>query len=309
MSDDDILICSHKIPGFSLVTKRWDFFDVPAISEIKFNQEAFDRLVLPRHQKDLIFSLAKEQQSKEPHFDDLIKGKGKGLIFFLYGDPGVGKTLTAESIAEYIRRPLYTIGCGDLGADSKYVEEELTRTLILATKWDALVLVDKADVFMEQRSNNGLQRNGLVSVLLRILEYFEGIMFLTTNRVGSIDTVFKSRIHLSISYPPLSIDARRTIWEGFITKGVTHGKPDWLDHKFLNQVASHTINGCQIKNIVRMGRALAASTKCSLEPDDILIGLKALNSFENDFVEAQFKRVGNESWCWKFSEALRTEYY
>jgi hypothetical protein len=58
---------------------------------------------------------------------------------------------------------LYTIGCGNLGGHSSFVELELARILSLATKWNALVLVDEADVFMEQRSNNELQRNELVS--------------------------------------------------------------------------------------------------------------------------------------------------
>lgn len=56
---------------------------------------AFDSLVLSQQKKDLISSLVKEQSNKESHFDDIIKGKGKGLIFLLHGEPGTGKTLTA----------------------------------------------------------------------------------------------------------------------------------------------------------------------------------------------------------------------
>jgi hypothetical protein len=115
-------------------------------------------------------------------------------------------------------------------------------------------------------------------------------MFLTTNRVGSIDTAFKSRIHLSITYLPLTLEARRTIWQEFIMKGAAHSKPDWFDNEFLNRVASPNLNGRQVKNIVRMGCALAANEKRSLRPADILTGLEALKSFENDFAEAQSKR-------------------
>jgi hypothetical protein len=78
-----------------LATKRWGYFDVAKIDGIHFNHAAFDKLVLPQHQKDLISSLVNEQQNKESSFDDLIKGKGKGLILLLHGEPGVGKTLTA----------------------------------------------------------------------------------------------------------------------------------------------------------------------------------------------------------------------
>lgn len=41
-------------------------------------------------------------------------------------------------------------------------------------------------------------------MFLRVLEYYSGILFLTTNRVGAIDEAFKSRIHLSLYYPRLS---------------------------------------------------------------------------------------------------------
>jgi hypothetical protein len=98
LTDDEILVCDHMIPGFSLVVKRWGLFKVSAIERIEFNHTAFDGLVLPEYQKDLINSLIKEHQGKKSEFDDLIKGKGKGLIFLLHGEPGVGKTLTAGKI-------------------------------------------------------------------------------------------------------------------------------------------------------------------------------------------------------------------
>jgi hypothetical protein len=115
------------------------------------------------------------------------------------------------------------------------------------------------------------------------LEYFEGIMFLTTNRVGSIDPAFKSRIHLSILYPALSVGSRREIWRGFIMQGSAKYRPHWLDDGFLDLVAGEQINGRQIKNIVRMAYALASNGNREMEPKDILSGLEALKDFESDF--------------------------
>lgn len=45
--------------------------------------------------------------------EDLVRGKGKGLIVLLHGVPGVGKTSTAECVAEYTGRPLYSLTCGE----------------------------------------------------------------------------------------------------------------------------------------------------------------------------------------------------
>jgi hypothetical protein len=50
------------------------------------------------------------------------------------------------------------------------------------------------------------------------MEYFNGLLFLTTNRVGQIDDAFISRVHVAISYPTLTADIRRRIWNGFFKK-------------------------------------------------------------------------------------------
>jgi hypothetical protein len=77
---------------------------VDNIRPIRWNKEAYERLVLPNKIKDLVKSLvmlrSSKQGSKERGMldkmqDDLIAGKGKGLVMLLHGGPGTGKTLTA----------------------------------------------------------------------------------------------------------------------------------------------------------------------------------------------------------------------
>ena len=102
----------------------------------------------------------------------------------LSGPPGVGKTLTAESVAEVMKVPLYVMSAGDLGTTARSVEGNLKDILRMVPKWDAVLLLDEADVFMEARSATDLQRNELVSIFLRMLEYYE-VSFLTIKR-GSI---------------------------------------------------------------------------------------------------------------------------
>lgn len=113
-------------------------------------------------------------------------------------------------------------------------------------------------------------------------------MFLTTNRIGSIDQAFKSRIHLSLAYAKLPHDARRQIWENNIRRGSPAEQPPrWLNAKYLNRVARHQINGRQIKNTVRMAYAIAANEERSIEAEDVMIGLEALEKFQVDFVRAK----------------------
>ncbi|KAF2817426.1 P-loop containing nucleoside triphosphate hydrolase protein [Mytilinidion resinicola] len=212
--------------------------------EIDYDTRAFKSLVLAEGQKRMILSLVKVHSQNELQFDDLIKGKGKGIIFLLHGEPGVGKTLTAESIAVYTKRPLYTVSSGDLGVSAPECERALIDILGLATCWNAiLLLIDEADVFLEQQSNHDLKRNDLVSVFLRLLEYYEGIMFLTSNRMKAFDTAFKSRIHLAINYPRLSGPSQRELWLTFLTNDSQRSTPSWLTESTLQDLTEKGLNG------------------------------------------------------------------
>lgn len=104
-------------------------------------------------------------------------------IAVLHGPPGTGKTLTAEGISELLKCPLYMASAGELGTDSRFLEAELQKILDTCHAWGAILLLDEADVFLEKRNMHDIQRNALVSIFLRQLEYFQGILFLTTNRV------------------------------------------------------------------------------------------------------------------------------
>ena len=100
---------------------------------------------------------------------------------------------------------------GDLGTNVELLERNLVEITSLAHKWKAIVLLDEADVYLAQRSLQDVQRNGLVSVFLRHLEYFQGIMFLTTNRVTTFDEAFQSRIHFVMRFSDLSVRAKKKI--------------------------------------------------------------------------------------------------
>lgn len=122
--------------------------------------------------------------------------------------PGVGKTLTSKSVADEMRVPLFLMSAGDLGYYPRRVETKLQNILEICTRWNAVLLPEEADVFLEQRSLHELERNKLVSIFLRVLEYYEGTMFLTTNRVQTFDPAFQLRIHIPIDYPELSMEKK-----------------------------------------------------------------------------------------------------
>jgi AAA+ superfamily predicted ATPase len=162
----------------------------------------------------LIGKFANTQGHLSPWPSDFVKNKGEGRIFLLHGPPGVGKTCTAECVAELARRPLLALTSGDIGTSmhSAAVERQLSYFLSLGERFGALVLVDEADVYLEARRTRDLVRNGLVSVFLRALEYYRGVLFLTTNRVAAFDDAFTSRIHVALHYRALRDADRLPIW-------------------------------------------------------------------------------------------------
>jgi len=286
LTDDQRILCSSLVRGFAFAEKLWLEFSVDQLSPIQWNNDCFDHLVLPETQKHLVQALVSEHaQSSENQFDDVIKGKGKGLIFVLHGPPGVGKTLTAECVAEYSHRPLYIVSSGDLGTASASLNKKLEEILDLASTWKAVLLIDEADVFLERRSLHDMERNALVSIFLRVLEYYQGMLFLTSNRVDTFDDAFKSRIHVPLKYSDLPSTSRVKIWRNFLSK--THGGTEITD-KSVQQLAEHTLNGRQIKNVVRTAQSLA---KFKGKPLD-LEALEDVITIQSDF-EQELASVGD----------------
>ncbi len=167
------------------------------------------KLVLPPEQTDLIDILTAEM---DVLMDDIIAGKSGGTTVLCAGPAGEGKTLTAEVYSEIIKRPLYRVHSGQLGLNVAEMEKALKDTLIRAQRWGAVMLIDEADVYIRKRSDS-LASNAVVGVFLRVLEYFNGLLFLTTNRVDDIDEAIISRCIAMIRYHPPQRQDRVKIWQ------------------------------------------------------------------------------------------------
>ena len=301
-TEEELLVASPVALGFAFSEKLWLEFTISGISDIEWNVDAFGSLVLPNNQKSIVKALVESHTfHAAENIDDVIQGKGKGLVAVLHGPPGTGKTLTAEGIAELLRRPLYMVSAGELGTDSRTLEAELNKILDIAHSWGAVLLLDEADVFLEKRTIHDIHRNALVSIFLRLLEYFQGILFLTTNRVETFDDAFQSRIHVALRYGDLTTKAKRSIWKMFLERvraieGVHTSSFSEEDYDVLSR---HTLNGrqvsylfwaerkkmltkTQIKNSVRTAQALAVNESSPLSMDHIKRVLDVAETFDHD---------------------------
>ncbi|KAI9713538.1 MAG: hypothetical protein M1820_000920 [Bogoriella megaspora] len=259
LTTDQLMICSPVALGFSFGNKQWGGLAMSRLSDVSFSDAPFKSLEIDKKAKTLIHSLVKQHSmARSDGYDDVVVGKGRGLVGLLNGNPGVGKTLTAEAVAEITERPLYAVSAGELGVLPADVDKQLTLVLELAHRWQAILLLDEADVFLQERDTKDIQRNALVSIFLRQLEYYQGIIILTTNRLDACDPAFESRIHFSIHYPDLGLDARKQIWKTFLTKA--HQAEDrnaTIRDEDLEILARHELNGRQIKNVVGSARSIA----------------------------------------------------
>ncbi|KAI4248358.1 MAG: hypothetical protein LQ352_005929 [Teloschistes flavicans] len=272
ISEDDLMMCTGTILGFSFSTKAWAAFAITPLKHVIWNEEAFKKLVIGPKQRTLVHTLVKAHGRGQSEDDDIIQDKGKGLVGLLSGSPGVGKTLTAEAVSEVTHRPLYMISAGELGKDLEDVDTRLDTVLAICRKWKCVLLLDEADVFLQARSLVDLERNALVSIFLRRLEYYQGILILTTNRVSTIDPAFQSRIHFSIQYPDLDTESRRIIWRNFVKS------PEVTDAE-VSQLAEWKLNGRQIKNTVACAKSIAWEERAELGKRHVDIVLEAIAEF------------------------------
>ncbi|CAJ0551548.1 Ff.00g114780.m01.CDS01 [Fusarium sp. VM40] len=292
LTRDDLLIMSYSVFGFILRDRSWAKLDLTHLTHVtdsvdgsvaindddtEDDKTAFGQLVLPPGHKKMVLSLisqhfrnkASQRERDRDEQVDIVRGKGKGLIILLHGAPGVGKTTTAEGVAEKFKKPLFQITCGDLGSTAKEVEDALQKNFALANRWGCILLLDEADVFLAERRRDDFTRNGLVSVFLRVLEYYAGILFLTTNRIGDFDEAFASRIHMSLHYPPLTERSTSRIFELNLKmikaryqtadRKITIDKDEILEYaeRYWQKNKKARLNGRQIRNACQTALALA----------------------------------------------------
>lgn len=89
------------------------------------------------------------------------------------------------------------VTCGDLGIDPETLEEKLGDIFLLAVNWKAILLLDEADVFLQEPDLHDLNRNALVSIFPRHLEYYDGLLF---SRQTAQDNLMRGFNYVFISH-------------------------------------------------------------------------------------------------------------
>lgn len=267
--EDDDVRAQYHIPIHPFVTifdlkrHRRLRIHVGNLTEYVYDPAIRERLILPDDIGRLIDALLVE---KEASFVDVVRNKSGGIIIICHGPPGTGKTLTGEIYSEHLGRALYSIQCSQLGVNPKTVEKNLMKTLLRGRRWGAVMLLDEADVYVSKRGDD-LDKNAIVGVFLRVLEYHTGVLFLTTNRGDSIDDAIMSRCTAAIPYKSPSVELQKRIWLGLAAAN----KIDLPEKTIDKIVAAHpNLSGRDIKNLLKLGAIVAISRGVKIGPE--LIG-------------------------------------
>ena len=102
-------------------------------------------------------------------------------------------------------------------------------------------------MFLEERVPKDIHRNGVVSVFLRTMEYCQGILLLTTNRVTEFDPAALSRIHLKVKYDDPKSDAKSAVWRDFLDRACTaYGAPS-ISADELKRLSNTHLNGREVR--------------------------------------------------------------
>lgn len=246
---------------FELQKHRFLWIHVNNLTEYVYDTELINKLVLEKEKKDLVSIMVAGAGLK---LDDIVKGKTGGIIAICTGEPGLGKTLTAEVFSEAMKRPLYCVQCSQLGTSESELEKKLQTVLGRATRWKAILLIDEADVYIHERGDD-IQQNAIVGVFLRVLEYYRGVLFMTSNRGTVVDDAIMSRATAWIQYTYPDAERLKRIWTVLAAQYDVPMGTLLRDSLVKHPVMGVNTSGRTVKNLLKLARLLSASNHHAID--------------------------------------------
>lgn len=244
-----------KVIEFILKKPKYTFNDIVLTSEMK--SDILDALS--------VFEL-KDKLFLEWNLQSVIK-KPASLCINFYGEPGTGKSMVANAVADYLKLQIIQVDYSDI--ESKYVGEtakNLTKLFQVAQEKNAVIIFDEADALLSKRvtdmsSANDVSVNQTRSVLLTLMDEYQGIVLFTTNFISNFDSAFMRRIPYHIKFDFPNEEVRTTLFTHYLTNTVPHT----IDIPRIAQI-SEGITGSDIANAL-MNTALktARSGQVSIE--------------------------------------------
>jgi len=117
--------------------------------------------------KSLLEQISSREKAKDRYFSCTAHQELAKLVpqvrMFLRKPQLHAANSTLECVAELTQRPLLSFTSGDLGTKTAELDQKLSIFFRLGELWNAIVVIDEADIYFEERAPNDIARNSLVS--------------------------------------------------------------------------------------------------------------------------------------------------
>lgn len=167
-----------------------------------------------------------------------------GFVALLTGHAGVGKTMTAQALAERVERPLYPFRLSELGASPSEFELNLRAAIDLAETWNAILLIDDADVLVDCREETEFLQSVMAAILLRHLDSYRGTLIITAKR-NKVNSSLLGRVHLRYTYSDLNQSSRKQIWRCILSEARGHVLDVEVNDEEIEEFSTMDLNGRQ----------------------------------------------------------------
>lgn len=252
-----VLPLHPKLRIFHLNKMQNYLVHVNNVTTYKYKEDISKNLILEEDVKDIIKMLVVNSATT---VEDVIEGKSQSTVIAAVGDPGLGKTLMCEVMAEACQKPLYKVQAAQLGLTAEELEQNLQRILKQAQRWNAILMIDEANAYIHSRGRD-IKQNAIVGVFLRLLDYYKGVLVLTTNMTNpddetvsyDIDPAIISRCAAVIPFNLPDQDLARQLWELQSQLANIELGEELLDYL----VENYPLSGRTIRNMIRMASSWA----------------------------------------------------
>lgn len=287
-AEEHIACLPYWIGGYDLEVNQWRTFNIWDLKPIKYDQEAWGRLIMDEDTKDLIRALVDNTGCSVGGLRPAQFNKGQTVL--LKGPPGTGRMTTVHAVCNLLKRPLLTITitAHDFLYDFMNLMSDIALRVSFAATWNAVIVVKDADRFLESKDRG---RKDCINALLRQFESDDCISFWVSS---TCDEELLKQFSTVVDFPELDATGRRRLWLGHFglndaTAIMWNGERTLINSSFVDQkelnhslilrdiekLSRHQLDGRTIDNIARSARALAASNGEHLSIHHIKVVMKA----------------------------------
>jgi len=238
------------------------------------------QVILPPDILDSLTELIARIRHRRTVYDlwgfDRVLSTARGVTALFSGGPGTGKTLVASAIANELGMDLYRVDLSRVM--SKWIgetEQNLAKLFDAAEDGNAIILFDEADSLFAKRTEvkTSVDRyaNLEVNYLLQRFDTFEGIAILTTNFGTSIDSAFKRRLSLRLTFPFPDEEQREKMWRAHMPPEV----PVSGDFDLADISRRYRLSGGYIRNCALRAAFIAAEEGGAMTNDHLERAIKA----------------------------------